>query len=271
MFTEQQRTGELIEEALRTVGSFELEVESENYYTENGAVEHADDQRLDMFTHELGAVQLINSVVVDWQGCAEPASKHTVHIHGPMLGFDVILRPDVRAAFKLGYEEAMFDEIELNEREIVDTLHFLKRIREAKRALDQRKMQISEMLRGLFKETEPAMGIAEAGNDFTYTYEGERSCYDTDNYIYYDVTYYKGTSASFEEDSEVVCFEYVHFSGETVGECGIEYELDLESFRLERIIPSAEHETQGESEQVDIVSYDERVIDSVFHITKLLK
>lgn len=270
MFTDQNRTVALIEDALKTVGNFELEVKREDYYTENGGVEHADDQRLSMFTHELGAVQLINSVVVDWKNCEEPESKHTVHVHGAALGFDVVIRPDSNAAFKLSNEDAMFDEVELCEQEIVDVLHFLKRIREAKGTLDQRKMKIADRIRGLFKDVEPTVSIAKAGTDFSYSYEGELSCYDTDSYTQYDVSYYKGSSASFDAECEVVDFEYVHFSGESVDEHGIEYEIDLESLRLERICASAGQETCGEAEQVDDVSYDERAIGYVSRLTTLL-
>ena len=270
MFTEQQRTGELIEEALRTVGQFSVEPEDERYYTEQGGVEYTDDQRVMLFAHGLGSVQLINSVVRDWEGCDEPASKHTFHLHSQLLGYDVILHPDFGVACKLGSDDGLFDEIALDDYELVQVRQLLQRIREHKEEFDKRRQFIAERIGHLFCEVVPVMKVSDSGSELTYQYEGDRTFYDTTTFTAHDVTFYKATTASYDSAGETVDYAYLHIMAESVDIASTEIEFDIVTTQLHRIVPRSENTNPSESDTTEDVTYDERAIEDFERLVGLM-
>ncbi len=187
MFVEKNATAALVEDALNTIGQFEIESVQLPYRFVN-RTEIVDEQYLGMTTRALGRVELINSVVVDWQG-EEPEAKHRLVIYSEHATGNIVLEPAQERAYLEGANDEFFGESEMAELDYAFAADLLEKIREAKFELDIRRMQIVMSAReNLASRLESFVSMNDDGT-MKYAYEGAFRAYDLDTFTDYSLDF----------------------------------------------------------------------------------
>lgn len=205
MFVEKNATAALVEDAIRTLQEFEIEPKDQIYGFAD-RTENVDEQHLRMITRALGRVELINSVVVDWQG-EEPKANHRLVIYSEHATGNIVLEPAQERAYLEGANDEFFGESEMSESDYVFAANLLDKIREAKFDLDMRRMQIVMTARDVLAPLLDSFVSMRDDGTVGHAYEGAFRSYDADSFTNYSLDFTRVLSADNELLEELLALD----------------------------------------------------------------